>query len=274
MSARRVFCRAALDEPTCEPRERHAKHLLNRMRRACPRALSQVNAVAPMQGATIGRCCGSGARPRARLLTCVKFARVCGGGRGACGSARSTMRRSGATLDACGRRDPKAQCRNARGGRSRISRVCCGLASRPLRPISRSAPLGTARHRTARLSLDDAAATRRAYPIARCRGAPCRWSAHRLHSLLAALRVRRALQSAMRSAPACRARATVARRRGGDAARVSDRALQRRAMSIERPSIAFAACSASCATGASIGDAIRTGMSCPRAARFDARRRR
>ncbi|WP_081989652.1 hypothetical protein [Burkholderia sp. ABCPW 111] len=68
-------------------------------------------------------------------------------------------------------------------------------------------------------------------------------------------------------------RATVARRRGGDAARVSDRALQRRAMSMERPSIAFAACRASCATGASIGDAIRAGMSCPRDCRSTTRRR-
>ncbi|KWZ37528.1 hypothetical protein WS72_21390 [Burkholderia savannae] len=87
-------------------------------------------------------------------------------------------------------------------------------------PVAADLALGTARHgtaphRTARLSLDDAAATRRAYPIARCRGAPCRWSAHRLHSLLAALRVRRALQSAMRSAPACRARAPHASMRGG-----------------------------------------------------------
>lgn len=61
LSAHRRACRAASDERAGEPREQHAKHVCTSMRRACPRALSQVNAAAPVQGATIGgrRRCGA-----------------------------------------------------------------------------------------------------------------------------------------------------------------------------------------------------------------------
>ncbi|MBM5616840.1 hypothetical protein [Burkholderia pseudomallei] len=76
LSAHRRACRAASDERAGEPREQHAKHVCTSMRRACPRALSQVNAAAPVQGATIGgrRCCG--AASHARSLMYVKPARV------------------------------------------------------------------------------------------------------------------------------------------------------------------------------------------------------
>lgn len=76
LSAHRRACRAASDERAGEPREQHAKHVCTSMRRACPRALSQVNAAAPVQGATIGGRRRCGAASHARSLMYVKPARV------------------------------------------------------------------------------------------------------------------------------------------------------------------------------------------------------